>query len=107
MKKSLFCLGLLCAFASHATIPEQIYSLSEADRRDIFQKLMASEDRRCAKISNTFYQGSDTTGAAFWSVQCSGKAYQLMFKNDAKGSTTQLDCETAKLLGSSCFKRFK
>lgn len=93
--------------SAYAGVPDQVSALSESDRRGIFQKIMSSEDGRCANVSSTYYQGTDKSGAGFWSVQCAGKDYQLMIGNNAGGSTRMLACDTLKRLGSSCFQRFK
>ena len=103
----MYVVALTGVVIANAGIPDQVYALGEGDRRAIFQKLMAPEDGRCSSISDTFYQGADSSGAGFWSVQCSGKAYQLMIENTSGGSTKVLACDKLRRLGQSCFQRFK
>ena len=58
-------------------------------------------------VTRTFFQGSSPDGAAFWSVSCAGaKDWQVMIKNDARGSTRYTDCAIGIVLGTRCFKRF-
>lgn len=107
MKKVVAAAAAVWGLSVSAGVPEQIQALGEDDRRSIFKKLLSSEDRGCSTIKATFFQGSDSSGAAFWSVQCAGNAYQVMIKNNATGSSKVMDCETMKVLGLSCFKKFK
>lgn len=96
------------SFAAANPAHRQISSMDEAGRAGFFSKYLSSNGERCPSVTRTFYQGSDSRGAAFWSVQCSGgKAFQLMINNDAGGSAKLLDCDFVKAINAgTCFKRF-
>lgn len=96
-----------CSLNALGSPADQIEALSESNRMTIFQKLLSSSGERCSQVTRTFLQGKDKTGAAFWGVQCTGSAYQVMVENNAKGSTKVMDCKVVKMLGMDCFSKFR
>ncbi len=89
-------------------INDQITALTEAKRQTIFSRMMQRENEKCPSVSRTFFQGTSSDGAAFWSVSClGGKDWQIMIKNTAQGDIKMLDCGVVKVLGSTCFTPFK
>jgi hypothetical protein len=105
LKSTTFCAFLASSAYCLASVPDQIAQLTEANRASIFEKILVSDG--CGKVGYTFYQGKDSRGAGYWSVQCSSKAFQVMVENNSKGSAKSVDCETLKLIGSKCFTKFK
>ena len=105
MKKIVFCLAAAAFGVAWAGIPDQINALNEENRRVLFGKLLASEG--CGNVKKSFFQGVDSSGAGYWSVQCQAKAYQLRVEDNANGSSKVVNCEKLKLMGASCFVPFK
>jgi len=107
MPKKWFLMAFVFGSLAFAGVPDQIYALGESERRTIFARLLASESSHCTSVSRTFYQGRDAGGAAYWSVQCSGIAYQVMISDNAGGSSRAVSCDVLKAVGSRCFVPFK
>lgn len=101
------CIALSAFSASANTTHNQLQSLSEKDRAQVLARVLTKTGEKCSKPSTTFYQGSDKRGAAFWNIQCTENAYQLMIESDNKGSAKAIGCDVLKMLGSSCFTKFK
>lgn len=95
-------------------INDQIAALPEEQRRVIFARMLQREGERCHSVTRTFFQGSSSDGAAFWSIACSGgKDWQIMIKNTAPsdirfGDIRFLECSVLKAIGGgTCFTKFK
>ena len=101
----VFCLAIATFGVAWAGIPDQINALNEENRRALFGKLLVSEG--CGEVKKTFFQGGDSSGAGYWSVQCQAKAYQLRVEDNANGSSKVVNCDTLKLMGTRCFVPFK
>ncbi len=101
-------LALASLAAAANSTHQQLQQLGDGPRAALFAKLLRSTGEPCPSVSRTFYQGSDRSGAAFWNVQCAGgKAWSVMIRNDAIGSTRYLDCDAMlRMEGAPCFRRF-
>ena len=79
--------------------------MSETERNTILS--YAVQEERC-RVTQSFFQGFDTSGSAFWNVACANrKTLSIMINNDARGSTRVLGCSTIKAMGGTeCFKKF-
>jgi hypothetical protein len=102
----------LCGYLSSlpalaSGVNDQVLSLSETRRHEVFAKLISRSGERCSSVSRAFYQGSASDGAAFWSLSCRGGIeWQVMLKPD--GSTRLLECKVLKAVnGGTCFTKFK
>jgi hypothetical protein len=100
------------AWVSSATanpINDQVAALTEEKRQVIFARMMQREGEKCTSVSRTFFQGSSSDGAAFWSISCAGaKDWQIMIKNATQGDIKFLDCSVLKAVGGGqCFTKFK
>ena len=102
--------GWLCAVPVAANpVNAQVAALTEEKRQLIFARMMQREGERCASVSRTFFQGSSSDGAAFWSISCAGGTdWQIMIKNTAQGDIKMLECSVLKAVGGGqCFTKFK
>jgi len=95
--------GLAVANTAHDTL----LKLPTAKRNATLSRFMEASDERC-KVIESFFQGFDKTGMAFWSVRCSNaKSFSVSIENDAGGSTKILECSVLKFVsGVECFKKF-
>jgi hypothetical protein len=104
------CLALLFVPAAAWGNPahERLKKLSEGERSAFFQLYLQRAGEVCGRVTRTFYQGATKGGDAFWNVACtSGKAFSIMVKNDATGSSSFTDCAILKAVhASTCFKKF-
>lgn len=98
---------LLATVANANTANKRLQSMSESERQKALTGFMTTSGENCAVIK-TFYQGSTKTGDALWNVQCkTGKAYSVLIKNDAQGSTKIMDCAVLKKINAGeCFKKY-
>ena len=80
-------------------------ALSERDRNARLS--YALQDESC-RVTRSFFQGFDKSGAASWNVACAnGKTLSILINNDARGSSRILDCAVLKALANvECFKKF-
>lgn len=107
-----WCTGwVLAAMASHAwanVANDQLMKLPDDQRSGIFAAMLRNGGEKCASASRVFYQGKSSQGDAFWAVSCKGgESWQIMVRNNAKGSTKYLSCKMiAALNAGECFKKF-
>jgi len=99
----------LCSLGAAANEAQKIMMQLPSDKQDVaLIHVITSADEPCDKVTRKFFQGSDKRGNAFWNASCSnGKSFVVMFKNDALGSTSVLDCGVMKVAGGQrCFTKF-
>ncbi len=99
----------VCAIARANEAHNRLLKLTEAARRDLFQRAFQSSGESCDVVTRTFYQDSVSSGDAIWDVACkNGREYSIVIMNDAMGSMKIMDCPTLKSLNlGECWKRFK
>jgi hypothetical protein len=99
---SLICISVASANPANT----KLQSMSESERQKTMTQFMRSSGENCT-VTRTFNQGSTKTGDAIWNVQCqNGKAFVILLKNDAKGSTSIMDCAVLKKINAGeCFKK--
>lgn len=85
---------------------ERLASLPETERNKFLA--MTIQQERCGRVTYSFYQGSDKSGAAFWNVRCTnGMSYSVAIYPDRTGSTKVLECSVLKALANvDCFVPF-
>lgn len=110
--RSLAVVGLALVasgFADANPINEQVAALTEERRQVVFARMMQREGEHCPSVNRTFFQGTSSDGAAFWSIACAGgKDWRIMIKNSAQGDITLLECSVIKALNAGrCFTKFK
>lgn len=97
-----------CAVAGPNKTNDQLLALPGSQRQALFALMLGSSGERCSSVTRTFFQGSSSNGAAFWSVSCAGgKDWQVMVNPDAGGSTKILECSMLRALNAGkCFTKY-
>ena len=81
--------------------------MSDADRNLHWQAYMTKSGEKCGKVTRSFYQGSTESGQVIWNIQCSASGdWQLMVEPNSAGSTKLMPCDTVRLLGMQCWRRY-
>lgn len=104
-------LALLLAYASAAIANQAdniLRTMSDANRRTAFGRMLAASGERCGEVVEAYRQGRDRQENAYWSVRCSsGLAVQVRIAPDSGGSTRIVDCGAiARTRAPACFTPF-
>lgn len=83
-------------------------TLTVAKREEQLRQIVESSGETCRSVSESFHQGTSPRGEQFWNIRClGGEAFQVLIRNDARGSTSVMSCAVAgSITKTKCFEPF-
>ena len=80
-----------------------LMKLPEKERVEALGENLNASGKSC-EATKTFYQGTDTDGAAYWNVACTnGVSYTIQVPKDVNAKTRIMECSLMKMIGVDCW----
>ena len=84
---------------------DALLAKSSADRASAMAEVLQKSGKACAKVTNTFLQGSDADDAAYWNAMCSnGNSYAIQIPANPGASSRIMECSIMEANGAPCFE---
>lgn len=99
----------LATSAAQANEMHRVLSQMAPEQRDqAFAALLNRIGEACLGVEQTYFQGFDKRGIAYWSVTCTGgKSLSVSLSDQNGGTVRALNCKVLeKTTKTKCFTRF-
>src|SRR3990167_3513413 len=83
--------------APASSYPELMDRAGYLQRESILQRAITGVGHPCSEVTQTFLQGRQPNGSAFWNARCSnGRQFSVHIQPSAQLDTRVLDCEIGR-----------